>query len=125
MPKINTYKDLLVWQKSHELAKEVLDTCEKLNGSITAKAIAGQMIRSAISVPANIAEGYGGRIGKEYVSFLFQARRSLTETDYWILLASERGLIDENKAEKLQFGYLELTKMLNVIIRKIGEREGR
>ncbi|HXF49562.1 MAG TPA: four helix bundle protein [Verrucomicrobiae bacterium] len=125
MPKINTYKDLLVWQMSHELAKEVLDACEKLNGSVTAKEIAGQMIRSSTSVPANIAEGFGGRIGKEYVSFLFQARRSLTETDYWILLAAERGLIDKNKAEKLQSGYLELTKMLNAIIRKIGERERR
>ncbi len=125
MPKINTYKDLLVWQKSHELAKEILDVCENLNGSVTAKEIAGQMIRSATSVPANIAEGFGGRIGKEYISFLFQARRSLTETDYWILLASERGLIDKSKAEKLQSGYLELTKMLNAIIRKIGERERR
>ena len=125
MPKVNTYKDLLVWRKSHELAKEVLDICENLNGSVTAKEIAGQMIRSSTSVPANIAEGFGGRIGKEYLSFLFQARKSLTETDYWILLAAERGLIDRNRAEKLQPGYLELTKMLNAIIKKIGERERR
>jgi len=125
MSKVNTYKDLLIWQKSHELAKEVLDVCENLNGSVTAKEIAGQLIRSSTSIPANIAEGFGGRIGKEYIGFLFQARKSLTETDYWILLAAERGLMDKNKAEKLQSGYLELTKMLNSIIRKIGERERR
>ncbi len=125
MPKVSSYKDLLVWQKAHELAKAVLDVCEGLNGTVAAKAVAKQLIRSSISVPANIAEGFGGRIGKEYISFLFQARKSLTETDYWILLASERGLIDGGRAEKFQAEYLELMKMLNAIISKISEKQGR
>jgi four helix bundle protein len=125
MPRINTYKDLLIWQKAHKLAKEVLDACENLNGTVTAKEIASQLIRSSTSVPANIAEGFGGRIGKEYISYLLQARKSLTETDYWILLAVERGLIPKAQAENLQSGYLEVIKMINAIIRKISEKEGR
>ena len=100
MPKINTYKDLRIWQKAHELAKEILDVCENLNGNPVAREIARQLIQSATSVPANIAEGYGGRRGKELISFLFNARKSLTETDYWLLLALERGLVEKEKAER-------------------------
>ncbi len=119
MPKINTYKDLLIWQKAHAMAKEVLDLCENLNHGQTARMIAEQLVRSATSIPANIAEGYGGRIGKEYVSYLFNARKSLTETDYWILLAHERNLIEEQKAKRLQNGYNELIKMLNALMRTL------
>ena len=124
MPKIASYRDLEIWQKAHGLAKEVLDVCESFNGSMTARAIANQLIHSAISVPANVAEGYGGRIGKELTSFLFNARKSLTETDYWLLLALERGLVEKEKAERLQQGYVELTKMIHALMKSIGG-EGR
>jgi len=113
MRNVNSYRDLIIWQKAHKLAKEVLDICENLNGSPAAKEIAGQLIRSATSIPANIAEGYGGRSGKEYLSFLFNARKSATETDYWLLLACERGLIKKEESDRLQAGYVELLKMLN------------
>jgi four helix bundle protein len=124
MQKVNSCRDLVIWQRAHSLAGEVLDICENLNGNRVVKEIAGQLIRSAISVPANVAEGYGGRSGKEYVSFLFNARKSLTETDYWLLLAGERGLVKKEQAEKLQGGYLELLKMLNSAIRTLSESKG-
>ena len=107
------------------MAKDVLDVCENFNGSASSKTIAGQLIQSATSIPANIAEGYGGRMGKELISFLFNARKSLTETDYWLLLASERGLAKKEKAEQLQGEYLKLNKMINALMTRIMDREGR
>ncbi len=124
MPKISSYRDLRIWKKAHELARVVLDVCENLNGSGAAREIASQLIRSATSVPANIAEGYGGRVGKESVSYLFNARKFLTETDYWLLLASERGLINKEKAEQLQEGYVQLAKMIHALMKSI-DGDGR
>ncbi len=121
MRNVNSYRDLIIWQKAHKLAKEVPDICENLNGSPAAKEIAGQLTRSATSIPANIAEGYGGRSGKEYLSFLFNARKSATETDYWLLLACERGLIKKEESDRLQAGYVEVIKMLNALISAISE----
>ena len=124
MRSVNSYKDLVIWQRAHGLAGIVLDICENLNGNRVAKEIADQLLRSATSVPANLAEGYGGRSGKEYLSFLFNARKSLTETDYWLLLASERGLVKKEQAEKLQAGYVEVLKMLNASIKTLSKTIG-
>jgi len=124
MRNVNNYKDLIIWQRAHSLAGAVLDICESLNGRRVAKEIADQLIRSATSIPANLAEGYGGRSGKEYLSFLFNAQKSLTETDYWLLLASERGLVKREQAEKLQAGYVEVLKMLNASIKTLSKSIG-
>ncbi len=123
MRSVNSYKDLLIWQRAHDLAGSILDVFENLNGSRSrvAKEIADQLIRSATSIPANLAEGYGGRSRKEYLSFLFNARKSLTETDYWLLLAAERGLVKKEEAEKLQNGYAEVLKMLNASIKTLSK----
>lgn len=117
MSKINSYKDLVVWQKSHELVKEIV----KINLPRTeeSKVIRNQLLRAAFSVPANIAEGYGGYKGNSYRHYLVIARRSLTETDYWLLLLNDLSLISKEIYNGLFDKINEINAILTTIIIKL------
>jgi four helix bundle protein len=65
-PQIKTYRDLIVWQKAHILAKKVLAISRNFPKTEEAKIIRTQLIKSSTSVPANIAEGFGGNKGKVF-----------------------------------------------------------
>ena len=77
-----THKDLIVWQKSIILVKQIYQVTrsfphEELMG------ISSQMRRAAISIPSNIAEGYGRATTRELLHFLYIALGSASE--FWIL----------------------------------------
>ncbi len=117
--KIRSYRDLIVWQKAHELAKKVLSLCRKFPKTDEAKIIKGQLIKATTSVPANIAEGFGGNKGKVFQNSLTIARREAGETDYWLLLSFEEGYIDLKDHKELEEGYNEVRAMLSSMISKI------
>ena len=116
---IKGYRDLLVWQTAHELAKEVITHSGHFPLTDEASIIKKQIIRSAISVPANIAEGYGGNKGKVFQNSSTIARREATETDYWLLLCYELDFLDNGTYERMQSGYRELITMLSSLIKKL------
>ncbi len=118
---IRSYRDLIVWQKAHELARKVLDVCRKFPRTDEARIIKQQIIRSATSVPANIAEGFGGNKGKVFQNSLTIARREAGETDYWLLLSLEEGFIDGKNHKELENGYCEVRAMLTSMIYKISD----
>ena len=121
-PQIKTYRDLIVWQKAHELAKKVLAICRKFPKTEDAKIIKIQLIKSSTSVPANIAEGFGGNKGKVFQNSLSIARREAGETDYWLLLSLEEGLIeDKSIQEDMENGYREVIAMLSSLISKVSK----
>ena len=77
-PEIKSYRDLLVWQKAYDLAIKTY----KITKAFPKEVIYGlvsQIRRSAVSVPSNIAEGYGRRRTGEYERFLSIAMGSLYE----------------------------------------------
>lgn len=116
---IKNYRDLIVWQKSHMLARMILDTCRKFPKTDEAKIIKSQILRSATSVPANIAEGFGGNKGRVFQNSLTIARREAGETDYWLLLSFEEGYIEKTRHEDLENGYREVRAMLSSMIFKM------
>jgi four helix bundle protein len=67
MGEIKSFEDLIVWQKAHRLFLEVARDIEVFPNGRTANVIANQLLRSAGSISANIAEGFGRRMGKEYL----------------------------------------------------------
>lgn len=83
-PQIKTYRDLIVWQKAHVLAKKVLAISRNFPQTEEAKLIRTQLIKSSTSVPANIAEGFGGNKGKVFKNCLTIAgvRRVKPTTGY-------------------------------------------
>jgi four helix bundle protein len=83
---LESFKDLIAWQVSMELAREVYSWTRRMPKEHRYE-IASQMNRSAISIPANIAEGYGRRNRGEYLQFLGIARGSATELETLCILA--------------------------------------
>ena len=106
--KIISFKELIVWQKSMLLTKEVYKMCKELPKE-KLFAISSQMRRSAVSVLSNIAEGYGRRNKKEYLQFLGIANGSACELETQLILCSDLFGLDTNHGLSL---LTEVQKML-------------
>lgn len=112
---INSYKDLIVWQKSMTLVKEIYRVT-KLMPKTEAYILVSQMLRAAISIVSNIAEGYKRNHRNEYKQFLGIANGSAGELETQILVAKdEYKHIDFTIAEAL---VIEVQKMLHTMILK-------
>lgn len=118
---IASYKDLKVWQEAMALAEGAHRVTARLPRSQVG-ALAEQIFRSAISVPANIAEGYGRKSTSSYVQFLKIARGSLNELETQILLAQRLRLVDSTQIETLLSRVEAISKMLNGLIRSLRTR---
>ena len=112
---INSYKELKVWQKSMDLVIEIYNVT-KLFPKEEIYGLSSQMRRSAISIPSNIAEGYGRNSTKEYISFLHIARGSNCELQTQLLICKRLGYIIDDKIINLTE---EITRMLNSMISKL------
>ena len=99
--KTRSFKDLAVWQRSFELVLEIY----KITGHLPKSEIYGlsqQMRKSAVSIPSNIAEGYGRKHKTEYDQFLSIAYGSLLELETQFLLAKDlKYVVKEQNIEKL------------------------
>lgn len=114
--KIKTFKDLIVWQKSKEIAIEVYKVTEKFPHS-ELYGLTNQMRRAAISTSSNIAESYHRFPAKEKKQFLAIAFGSGSELESQIEVAKSLfPKYDYSKAESLT---CEVMRMLNVIIAKL------
>lgn len=113
--KITSYKDLIVWQKSYELVKEVY----KLTSGLPKEevfALQSQTRRSAISIVSNIAEGSNRKTRKDYVQFLHIALGSSSELETQLLL--NKDLYEINIESGLSL-LIEIRKMLTALINKL------
>ena len=116
--RLEDYKDLIVWKRAMELATAAYKVTRKLPREENF-ALADQIRRSAVSIPSNIAEGYGRGSAKDYARFLSIARGSRYELETQLLLCVELGYVKEEEiASAIQLG-CEVAKMLNVIISKV------
>jgi len=75
--------------------------------------IGKQFVRSADSISANIAEGYGRYFFKENIQFCYYSRGSLLETKVWLLKTKSRNLIEKDKFDELNEKVDLLLKKLN------------
>ncbi len=92
MAKINSYKDLIAWQKAMEMVAAVYQVTAKYPAD-ERFGLVSQSCRAAVSVPSNIAEGYGRRTKADYVRFLDVARGSANEIETQLLIAVRLGLV--------------------------------
>jgi four helix bundle protein len=94
MSKLESYRDLEVWKISMQLAREVYQITEGMPKH-EIYGLTSQIRRASVSVPANIAEGYGRNHRKEYVQFLGIANGSLKELETLLLLAHDLNYIND------------------------------
>jgi len=110
-----TFRDLLVWQKAHEF---VLD-CYKFTSSFPKHETYGlvsQMRRAAVSIVANIAEGFRKRHRADKCRFMNVAEGSLEESRYYLILAQDLGY---GATQHLMTGLEEVSRLLNGYSRAI------
>jgi len=116
MAKVKSFKELIVWQKAMQLVRAVYDATDQFPRN-ERYALADQLDRAAVSVPSNIAEGFGRNTDKDFAHFLSQARGSLFEVETQLLIALDRKYIASmDRAEGL---IEEIGKMLNGLIAKL------
>ena len=112
--KLQSYKELLVWQKSLELVKIIYRITKQFPQS-EMFALASQMQRSAVSIPSNIAEGWSRNHKLEFARFLSIAYASGAELETQLIIAqSEYPKIDYQNATAL---LTEIQKMLFTLIK--------
>lgn len=112
---MGTFKDLLAWQKSLTLAKKVY----QVTGNFPTEerfGLVNQMRRCAVSIPSNIAEGYGRGSDKELLRFLYVALGSSNELETQLILSLELSFMEEEDSRMLQGLNTEVNKMILSLI---------
>lgn len=110
-----TYKDMEAWIKARALTKEVYLVTNKFPKE-EQYGLVSQMRRCAVSVPSNIAEGYGRQYKKETVQYLHIARGSLYELETQLYIASDLQYLHESKLKEVLLKLEECRKLLSGLI---------
>ncbi|MBR6119929.1 MAG: four helix bundle protein [Oscillospiraceae bacterium] len=118
MNPIRDYKDLAVWQRGRELVREIYRITnmlprEELFG------LSSQLRRAAVSIPSNIAEGYGRQALNDYIRFLKIARGSCYELETQLILCTDLGLLSEAETETADSLLKQTQKLLFSLLRSL------
>ena len=117
---VKTYKDLLVWQKAIHFVTQVYKVVkgfpqEELYG------LTSQIKRAAVSIPSNIAEGYGRKSTKDYIRFLQIAMGSIFEIQTQLEISKNLEFVSESSFGELYEYSREIERMLSSMINKVTE----
>jgi four helix bundle protein len=115
---LKNFKELKVWQKSYDLCLKVY----KMTGALPRDEVYGlrsQIRRSAVSVPSNIAEGYGRKTTLDYIRYLYIAYGSNCELETQLLLSSDLDYVKNGEMEGIQEELGEVERMLKALIKSL------
>jgi len=116
--RIRSYRDLKVWEEAMLVAGRCYQATQQFPKS-EMFGLTAQIRRAAVSVPANIAEGYGREARGEYVQFLRVAQGSLKELETLLMLAHRVGLLPGQLLGSLLADSEKVGKMLHRLIRSL------
>ncbi|PWK65325.1 four helix bundle protein [Aminobacter sp. AP02] len=115
---INSYQDLVVWPQAMELAPAIYSST-KTWPKEEQYGLTSQVRRAAVSVPANIAEGYGRENRGSYQQFLRIAQGSLKEMETHLLIAERVGITTPDVVRQAMIMSESVGKLLRLLIRKL------
>jgi four helix bundle protein len=118
------FRNLLVWQKSHQLTLEIYRVTKSFPKEET-YGLTSQMRRSSSSIPTNIAEGCGRQTNADFSRFLQIGFGSSSEIEYQILLSRDLKFLADEEYAFLNGLVIEIKKMLASLINKIRNESGR
>ena len=113
---VKSYKDLIVWKKSKELAIDIYSVSQSFPKE-EIFGITNQLRRAAVSISNNIAEGSGRQYKKDTLQFLFISNGSLNEVENIIQIAHELGFINEIKTMEILDKAEEIRRLLKGFIK--------
>jgi four helix bundle protein len=112
---VQSYKDLIVWQKAICLVTDVY-RCTETFPRREVYGLSSQLRRAAVSVPSNIAEGQERLSTGEFKQFLGHARGSLRELQTQLVIAGNLGYLQSAEKEKLWDASTEVDRMLSGLL---------
>jgi four helix bundle protein len=118
---LKNYKELKVWQKAYELCLKIYRMTKSFPKE-EKYGLTSQIRRSAVSIPSNIAEGYGRRTTGEYIQALYVAYGSQCELETQVLLAGDLGFIKHENLEILNEDLGDVERMLKGLIRSLEKK---
>jgi four helix bundle protein len=119
---VKTYRDLIVWQKSMQLVTRIYMLTRKLPKEETYSLI-NQIRRSCISIPSNIAEGYGRNSTNDYLRFLQIATGSLYELQTQLEICLNLKYLPKKVFEEVFEQSREIERMLSSLIRRLSVKK--
>ena len=121
---LRTYKELVAWQRGFQLCRAVYDTTRDFPTD-ERFGLSAQMRRAAVSVPSNIAEGYGRGTTRDYVRFLSNAKGSLSELETQLLIAQDLSYGRPTALTKTLDCLAETERVLSGLIRSLQKKVPR
>ena len=121
---IRSFRDLVVWQKAMSLVELVYAITRQFPPD-ERYALISQLKRASVSVPSNIAEGYGRNSTTDYIRFLKISLGSLYEIDTQLELAGRLGFVAKEDAKDTLELCEEIEKMLIALVSKLRARTNR
>ena len=118
---VKSYRDLVAWQRARELVKEVY-LLTALFPAGERFGLVSQMDRAAVSIPSNIAEGYGRSTTQDYLRFLRIARGSAYELETQLVLATDLGLCGGARPARVAELLREVIRVLQGLIAALERR---
>ena len=118
---LKNYRELKVWQRSYQLCLEIYKITKRFPNE-ERYGLTSQIRRAAVSVPSNIAEGYGRKTTPEYIRFLYIAYGSNCEMETQILLSGDLGYIKTGEWQILREGIREVERMLKGLIKSLEKK---
>ena len=113
---IERFEDIEAWKAARELSQEVYKITAQ--GQFTHDyGLRDQIQRAAVSIMANIAEGFDGRSNREFIQFLGYAFRSATEVQSHLYVSLDQGYINEDQFDKMYQRTVAIKKLINGFIR--------
>ncbi len=119
--KINSYRNLIVWQKSVALVTDIY-TLTKSFPQEEKFGIVSQLNRASVSIPSNIAEGWGRKSSKNYLQFLRISRGSLMETETLLEISKNLNYINDSEFKVISDNIEEVSKILQGLIKSIQQK---
>lgn len=117
---MTTHKDLIVWQKAMNFVLAIYKAT-KLFPNDEVFGLTSQMRRAAVSIPSNIAEGFGRLHLREREDFLSISLGSACELETQLILSKDLGYISLDEVEQLMIDIQSIIKMLTGLIKSLGK----
>ena len=115
---LKNYKELNVWQKSYKLCLHIYKVTKRFPKD-EMYGLTSQIRRSAVSIPSNIAEGYGRKTTLEYVRFLYIAYGSVCELETQTMISGDLDYVEKKGLQELKEEIGDVERMLKAMIKSL------
>ena len=118
---LKNYTDLKVWQKSYRLCLDLYRITKEFPKE-ERYGLTSQIRRAAVSIPSNIAEGYGRKTTADYLRFLYIAYGSICELETQLLLSGDLHYANKESLKAPKDDTEEVERMLKALIKSLGNK---